>query len=419
MADEGFKEPGVPGGLLQEYLLLLDTAEPLHRLLLASSTVAISLLLIGLVRFMIGRRQRRIEALPDEKIQPLRVQRQELLSSTDVRKLRVLVLRILSWGLTLALGVWAVVGLLMLSRWTQSLGMALVRTVFETLALVFTGIVDYLPDLITILCILLIARAALHMVKVFFEGIGSRRIRLPNFYPEWADTSYTIIRLLVITLTAVIIFPYLPGSSSPAFQGISIFIGVLVSLGSTTAVANVVAGVVLTYTRAFQVGDQVEVAETRGRVVERTTFVTRIQTLKNVIVSLPNSMVLNNQIINYSQNMGQRGLLVHTGITIGYDVPWQTVNELLVRAAGRTEHIVETPPPFVLQKSLDDNYVSYEINAWTRSPEELPQIYSSLHANILDEFHGRNVEITSPAYRAVRDGNAPAVPPGDSSAENV
>ena len=184
----------------------------------------------------------------------------------------------------------------------------------------------------------------------------------------------------------------------------------LVSLGSTTAVSNVIAGTVLTYTRAFAVGDQVEVGGTRGRVVERSTFVTRIQTLKNVIVSIPNSMVLTNNIINYSKNMGQRGLLVHTSVTIGYDVPWQTVNALLVAAAQKTEHIAETPPPFVLQTSLDDNYVSYEVNGWTRSPEELPAIYSSLHANILDEFHGHKVEITSPHYRAMRDGNANTVP---------
>jgi small-conductance mechanosensitive channel len=145
-------------------------------------------------------------------------------------------------------------------------------------------------------------------------------------------------------------------------------------------------------------------------VVERSTFVTRIQSLKNVIVSIPNSMVLTNNIINYSKNSGQSGLLVHTGVTIGYDVPWQTVNKLLIVAAQRTEHIAENPPPFVLQTSLDDNYVSYEINGWTKHPEELPRIYSNLHANILDEFHGQKVEITSPQYRSVRDGGDSTIP---------
>ena len=167
---------------------------------------------------------------------------------------------------------------------------------------------------------------------------------------------------------------------------------------------------VLTYTRAFTEGDQVEVGGTRGRGVERRTFVTRIQSLKNVIVSIPNSMVLSNNIINYSKNVGQTGLLVHTTITIGYDVPWQTVNALLIAAARKTDNIVDQPEPFVLQTSLDDNYVSYEINGWTRKAEELPKIYSNLHANILDEFHGHRVEITSPAFRAVREGGASTIP---------
>ena len=275
---------------------------------------------------------------------------------------------------------------------------------------VWGGFIAYLPNLDTIVVILLVTRYVVRTISLIFEGIRTRRIHLKNFYPEWAETSLSLIKLLIYALTAVIIFPYLPGSSSPAFQGISIFVGVLVSLGSTTAVANVVAGVVLTFTRAFKVGDQVEVSDVRGRVVERSTFVTRIQTLKNVIVSIPNSMVLTNNVINYSQNMGQRGLLVHTNITIGYDVPWQTVNNLLISAARKTENIVEDPEPFVLQTSLDDNYVSYEVNGWTRNPEELPRIYSNLHANILDEFHGHKVEITSPAFRAMRDGNALTIP---------
>jgi small-conductance mechanosensitive channel len=267
-----------------------------------------------------------------------------------------------------------------------------------------------LPNLVTIIVIVVFARYFIRVIRLIFDGIRSRRIYLKNFYPEWAETSFSLIKLMIYVLTAVIIFPYLPGSSSPAFQGISIFVGVLVSLGSTTAVANVVAGVVLTYTRAFKVTDQVEVGGTRGRVVERSTFVTRIQTLKNVVVSIPNSMVLSNNIINYSANMGQSGLLVHTTITIGYDVPWQTVNELLIAAATKTENIVDQPKPFVLQTSLDDNYVSYEINGWTRKTEELPTTYSELHANILDIFHAHNVEITSPAFRAVREANESTVP---------
>ncbi len=388
----------------------MDETAPLMRLIIAASIAGAALFALLVSRLIIRRRVKRLEAIDDEVFRPLRWQAQDLVSGADMKHFWMNVWRALSWALSAVFGLVALTGLLMAFSWTLRLAARLIVLFVNALEFLWVGFLGYLPNLITIVVILLLSRYLIRLIGLVFEGIRSRRIYLKNFYPEWADTSFGIIKLMIYTLTAVIIFPYLPGSSSPAFQGISIFVGVLVSLGSTTAVANVIAGVVLTYTRAFQVGDQVEVAETRGRVVERSTFVTRIQTLKNVIVSIPNSMVLNNNIINYSKNMGQTGLLVHTGVTIGYDVPWQTVNELLVTAAKKTDKISSHPEPFVLQTSLDDNYVSYEVNGWTRSPEELPRIYSQLHANILDEFHGHKVEITSPHYRAMRDGNPLTVP---------
>lgn len=388
----------------------MDAESPLMRLVIAASIVGVSVLMIAITRFIVSRRVRRLESFPEEKFQPLRWQAQDLVSREDMKTFW---LRLWRWtGLILTLGflLVGITGLLMSFSWSLRLAARIIVLFFEALGYLWGGFVGYLPNLITIIVIVVIARYLVRLIGIVFEGIRSRRIYLKNFYPEWAETSFGIVKLMIYVLTAVIVFPYLPGSSSPAFQGISIFVGVLVSLGSTTAVSNVIAGIVLTYTRAFKIGDQVEVADTRGRVVERSTFVTRIQTLKNVIVSIPNSMVLSNNIINYSKNLGQSGLLVHTGVTIGYDVPWQRVNELLVAAAQKTEGIVDTPPPFVLQLSLEDNYVAYEVNGWTRSPEELPRIYSDLHANILDEFHGHKVEITSPQYRAVRDGNPVNLP---------
>lgn len=388
----------------------MDAASPLVRLITAAVIVGVSLLLILLARIIISRRVKRLEESPEENIAPLRWQAQDLVSSEDMKRFWLYIWRGVGWVLSAVFFLTAVTGALMVSSWTLRIAARLITLFIGALNYVWSGFVGYLPNLITVFVIVLVARYVIRVIGLVFEGIKTRRIYLRNFYPEWAETSFSLIKLMIYALTAVIIFPYLPGSSSPAFQGISIFVGVLVSLGSTTAVANVIAGVVLTYTRAFSVGDQVEVGGTRGRIIERSTFVTRIQTLKNVIVSIPNSMVLNNNIINYSKNLGQSGLLVHTTITIGYDVPWQTVNGLLIAAALKTENIVDHPEPFVLQTSLDDNYVSYEINGWTRKSEELPRIYSNLHANILDEFHGHKVEITSPAFRANRDANALTIP---------
>lgn len=402
-----------------QYFDHLDDTDPLIRLFIAAAIVASSLLLILASRMLLGRRIKRLKEIPDGRVRPLRLQAQELVSSEDMKKLWVGLYTWLGWALSLVFGLTALIGLLMISHWTMVLAVRLIMLLFSVVQYLWHGFVGYLPNLFTIVLILIITRFVIRIIGLIFEGIQSHRIHLKNFYPEWADTSFGIVKLLVYVLTAVIIFPYLPGSSSPAFQGISIFVGVLVSLGSTTAVANVVAGVVLTYTRAFKVGDQVDVADTRGRIVERSTFVTRIQTLKNVIVSVPNSMVLNNNITNYSKNMGQIGLLVHTNITIGYDVPWKKVNSLLVAAANRTEGIASHPEPFVLQAGLEDNYVKYEINGWTRKPEQLPKTYSDLHANILDEFHGQQVEITSPAYRAMRDGNEVTIPEADLHPESA
>ncbi len=388
----------------------LDETGPLLRLGVAAAVIGLSLLALMLTRLYMGRRIKRLQELPEGTVRPLRLQAQDLMSSEDMRHFWLSVYRALNWVLSAVFFIVALTGLLMTAKATMKPAARLIAMFGNAVEYIIDGFVSYLPNLITIVIIVLLARYLVRIVGLVFEGIRTRRIHLKKFYPEWADTSFGLIKLLIYALTAVIIFPYLPGSSSPAFQGISIFVGVLVSLGSTTAVSNVVAGVVLTYTRAFKVGDQVEVDGVRGRIVERSTFVTRLQTLKNVVVSIPNSSVLANKIINYSKNMGQTGLLVHTGVTIGYDVPWQTVNKLLVAAAKRTEHIASHPEPFVLQTSLDDNYVSYEINGWTLKPGELPRIYSQLHANILDEFHEHKVEITSPHYRAVRDGNASTVP---------
>jgi small-conductance mechanosensitive channel len=387
----------------------MDATAPLMRLIIAGVIVGVSLFLLLMTRLYIARRLKRMQEKPEERYKALRLQAQDLLSAGDMKNLWIGVWTWIGRLLSLMFLLSAINGLLLTSGWTLRLAAGMITSFIDALVYIWEGFVGYLPSLVTIVLIVMVARFIIRTLGLVFDGLRTRRIYMKHFYPEWADTSFGIVKLMIYALTAVIIFPYLPGSSSPAFQGISIFVGVLVSLGSTTAVSNVIAGTVLTYTRAFAVGDQVEVGGTRGRVVERSTFVTRIQTLKNVIVSIPNSMVLTNNIINYSKNMGQRGLLVHTSVTIGYDVPWQTVNALLVSAAQKTEHIAETPPPFVLQTSLDDNYVSYEVNGWTRSPEELPAIYSSLHANILDEFHGHKVEITSPHYRAVRDGNASTV----------
>lgn len=201
--------------------------------------------------------------------------------------------------------------------------------------------------------------------------------------------------------------------SHSSFPGVSIFLGVLVSLGSSGAVANTVAGVILTYTRAFRIGDRVQITDTTGDIVGKTLFVTRVRTIKNVVITIPNATVLNSHVINFSaaeSDNESSPLILHTTITLGYDLPWRKVHEVLIRSALTTQYILPEPAPFVLQKSLDDFYVSYELNACTKQPGRMALIYSELHQNIQDNCIMAGIEILSPHYRAVRDGNPITIP---------
>jgi small-conductance mechanosensitive channel len=205
-------------------------------------------------------------------------------------------------------------------------------------------------------------------------------------------------------------FPYFPGHDSSAFRGVSIFVGVLFSLGSAGAVGNIIAGVVLTYTRAFQIGDRVKIADTTGDVLGKTLLATRIRTIKNEDVTVPNSLVLGSHIVNFSACAAEGGLILHTGVTIGYDAPWRRIHELLIDAALSTQGILSTPAPFVLQTALSDFYVAYEINAYTNEAKRMAAIYAGIHQNIQDKFNEAGVEICSPHFAAVRDANHIAIP---------
>jgi small-conductance mechanosensitive channel len=269
---------------------------------------------------------------------------------------------------------------------------------------------DYIPDLVVIAVVAAVASQVIRLISMIFGEIGKGNLAFPGFYPEWAEPTSRLIRMLVLVLVVIIIFPYLPGAKSPAFQGISIFVGVLLSLGSSSAVANAIAGIILTYMRSFAVGDWVRIGDTVGEVVEKNMLVTRIVTQKREIITIPNATVMNGSVMNYTREAKNGGVIFHTTVTIGYDASWKTVHQLLMDAARATEHILHTPAPFVLQTALNDFYVSYELNAYTDVPVEMQFIYSELHENIQDRFNEAGVEICSPHFSSLRDGNTIAIP---------
>lgn len=382
----------------------------LARLLFAIVVTVATLAIFRAVNAFAGILIRKIAAWKGTLIKPVRLKTVEVLSEAQIAKLIEMGLKAARLFIIVAVAYFYITLLFSFFEFTERWAGTLLGYILRPLNTVLSAFINFIPNLFFILVIVLVTRYAVKMIHLIFAEVERGKIELPGFHKEWAEPTYKIVRFLVIAFAAVMIFPYLPGSDSPAFKGISVFLGILFSLGSAGAISNIVSGVVLTYMRAFHLGDRVKIADTMGDVVEKTLLVTRVRTSKNVDISIPNAMVLGSHIINFSALARESGLILHTTVTIGYDVPWRKVHELLIAAARSTQDILAEPAPFVLQPSLDDFYVSYELNAYTNKPNNMAGIYSELHQNIQDRFNEAGVEIMSPHYSAIRDGNQTTVP---------
>jgi small-conductance mechanosensitive channel len=330
---------------------------------------------------------------------------------TTVRRTMLLLVRLaFAWLFVLAIFGWL---LLVLGElpWTAGSARTIVSWAVKPLKHVGNALVGYLPNLFYLVVITLIAWGVVRVLKLFFEEVGAGNVPIAGFDREWAPSTFKIVRFLVLAFALVAAFPYIPGSNSEAFKGISLVLGVLVSFASSSAISNVFAGLTLTYTNAFHVGDWVQIGDAYGDVTETTLLVTRIRTIKNVAITIPNSSVLSSQVQNFTAALGQGGLRLHTSVTIGYDAPWRKVHELLIAAACGTKGVLAEPAPFVLQRALNDFFVTYEINAYVDDPPRTVDILSDLHEAIQDRFNEGGVEIMSPHYTSVRDGNAVTIPP--------
>lgn len=295
--------------------------------------------------------------------------------------------------------------------WTSSYADQLLHFVIRPFQIIFAAIWAQVPNLFFVAIISLLAFYFVKLLGIFFSEVEKGTVTLQGFYPEWAQPTYKICRILAVVIALVMAFPYIPGSDSPAFKGISIFLGVLFSLGSTSFISNIIAGYLLIYQRAFKVGDRVKIADFMGDVVEMRLQVTHLRTIKNEEIVVPNSMIVGSHVINYSSLAQQQGLILHTSVTIGYDAPWRQVHALLLMAAEKTPGLLREPAPFILQTSLDDFYVAYELNVYCNTPLKMIEIYSDLHKNIQDAFNEYGVQIMSPSYRF--DPVRPKVVPKD------
>lgn len=372
------------------------------------AVVALSGRLFPLLRHLIAAR-----------VPAARLQGVEIITAKTIAQLSLQVLMFIRLLILLIGFFYYTAFVLRLYPWTRAAGEEIISHFYASTELVLAAIGNYLPNLFVISFIVFTAYYLLRVIRPFFIAIDRGTLVIPSFYAEWGKPTYNLLMALVIALAAVLAFPYLPGFNSPAFQGVSVFLGLLLSLGSTSAITNVIGGIILIYTRAFRIGDHIRVDNVIGDIIEKNFLAVRICTPANQIITIPNAVLLTNKVVNYNLAAREmdRSLILQTTITLGYDVPWRHAHDLLIRAALATGQILHQPPPFVLQTKLDNHCISYQLNACTSDPNQMVLIYSELHQHIQDGFAASGIEILSPTYAALRDGSASTVPMADGAVE--
>ena len=369
--------------------------------------------LFRLTNWLFRKLKVRILRLKDTNIKPVSIQGYELL---DAQKQANLLVFLASVGRYILMGLqllFTVPLIFIIFPQTEGLAYRLLGYIWNPIRGIFVGIIDYIPKLFTIIVIWYAVKYLVRFVLYLAREVEGGRLKINGFYPDWAMPTFHIIRFLLYAFMIAMIYPYLPGSNSGVFQGISVFVGLIVSLGSSTVIGNIIAGLVITYMRPFKIGDRIQLNDTTGNIIEKTPLVTRIRTPKNEVVTVPNSFVMSSHTVNYSTSAREYGLIIHSEVSIGYDIPWRKVNELLIDAALNTPGVVDDPRPFVLETSLSDWYPVYQVNAYIKEADKMPQIYSNLHQNIQDKFNEAGIEIMSPHYMAMRDGNETTIPKDD------
>lgn len=370
-------------------------------------------LLFWLTGWLFRKLKVRIQKLKDTRLKPISIQNYKLLDTQRQVNLLIFLSNLLRYVIMLLQLLITVPLLFAIFPQTKGLAYQIFSYIWNPIKNILVGIVDYIPNLFAILIICFAVKYLVRLVHYLSREVEAGRLKFGGFYPDWAMPTYHIIRFLLYAFMIAMIYPYLPGAKNGVFQGISVFVGLIISLGSSTVIGNVIAGLVITYMRPFKLGDRIQLNDTTGNVIEKTPLVTRIKTPKNEVVTIPNSFIMSSHTVNYSASAREYGLIIHSEVTIGYDVPWRQVHQLLIEAALNTPGVIDDPRPFVLETSLSDWYPVYQINAYIREADKLAQIYSDLHQNIQDRFNEAGIEIMSPHYMAMRDGNESTIPKDD------
>jgi len=286
---------------------------------------------------------------------------------------------------------------------TRPLGSRLGDFVLRLLEWLGNGIVAAVPGLVTIGVVFFITRAIVEVLGLFFSKVQTGHLEVPFLHAETVSATRQIVTVIVWGLGLAVAYPYIPGSSSDAFKGLSVMFGLMISLGSTGLMTQMMSGLVVIYSRALRKGDFVSVGGNDGIVMEIGALATKLINIRNEEITIPNSVLIGNSIRNYSRLSEKGGAVISTKVTIGYDTPWRQVHALLTIAADRTTGIEQEPTPFVLQRALGDFYVEYELFAHIGDPMRRFFILTDLHANIQDQFNEYGVQIMSPNFRSQPD----------------
>lgn len=367
---------------------------------IALAVVAGQAVLIWLVWFLFKKVSAKIRAGTGKQIKPLIIKNLKILTANQIVNVILFLLKLAKYLITVFQLFITVPIVFSLFPATEKLASTIFGYFLTPLKTILVDIVKYIPNVITIFIILMISKYVLRGIRFFANQIARGRLVIPGFYLDWAWPTYNILRVLIYAFTAAVVYPYLPGAESRAFQGVSVFVGIIISLGSSSAIGNLIAGMVITYMRPFKIGDRIKIKDLTGFVVEKSPFVIRIRNIKNEYITFPNLTVLNSEVINYktSEEGEGEGLVLHAVVTMGYDVPWRDIHGVLLRAADKTSHVEKEPKPFVLQTGLDDFYAKYEINVYTKYVEMFQVIYSELFQNIQDEFRAAGISMYAPHF---------------------
>ena len=401
--------------LAEEYLRILSAEiERLHadyglKAKLTGLGWAVFLIVVQVLFFMLTARFIRylrhliVEGV-DGRMKPLVIKGYELMNIHQEKRILLFLTRVLQVFLILLQLFISLPLLFSIFPETEKFTWNMINYVWSPLRDMVVSIVRYFPNLVKIVVIVYVVRWVLKGLRHLSNEIAAERLKIDRFYQDWARPTYQIVRIFIIAFTLVVIWPWLPGSESGIFKGVSIFVAALFSLGSTTTIGNLISGIIITYMRPFLVGDFVRIGDQEGEVVEENAFVTRLRDIKGNLVTVPNNSILSQQTVNYTAAARDgKGSIVHSSFTFTYHVPRETVESYLLEGAARCQLLEKNPKPFVLYTALEDFYTQYEINGYTKETARLFAVYSELHRNIIDVFHEHDLDPTSSHFIKVQE----------------